>query len=145
MDWVTILPTQYDHCESWEGLWLQGWAALQKHGFRDAEPHPVSPPNAKKNHGIFEKQLRPDITSSLLNTHLCLLSTVWQWSVICYYRICQLDLEIGQNIPCFVFSLPGCVALHHNELWKHVADEAAADWSQGSHSVTPIKQGFRLY
>ena len=30
--------------------------------------------------------------------------------------------------------LPGCVALHQNELWKHGADEAAADRSHGSHS-----------
>ena len=26
------------HCESGEGLWLQGEAALQTHSFRDAEP-----------------------------------------------------------------------------------------------------------
>ena len=38
-----------------------------------------------------------------------------------------MDLEIGQNIP-------GCVALHQNDLWKHGADEAAADRSQGFHS-----------
>ena len=30
--------------------------------------------------------------------------------------------------------LHGFVALHQNELWKHGADEAAADRSQGSHS-----------
>ena len=34
--------------------------------------------------------------------------------------------------------LPGCVALHQNELWIHGAVEAAADWSQGSHSETDI-------
>ena len=34
-----------DHCESWEGLWLQGEAASQTHSFRDAEPHPVIPLN----------------------------------------------------------------------------------------------------
>ena len=33
------------------------------------------------------------------------------------------------NLP-----LPDCVALHQNELWKHGADDAAADRSQGSHS-----------
>ena len=31
--------------------------------------------------------------------------------------------------------LPGCVALRQNELWKHGADEAAADRRQGPHSV----------
>ena len=31
--------------------------------------------------------------------------------------------------------LPGCVALHQNELWKHGADEAASDRSQGSNSA----------
>ena len=36
--------------------------------------------------------------------------------------------------------LPGCVALHQNELWKHGADEAAADRSQGSHSDMDVKE-----
>ena len=40
------------HCESREGLWLQGEAALQVHSFRDTDPQPVIPPNKKKNHGI---------------------------------------------------------------------------------------------
>ena len=31
------------HCESGEGLWLQGEAALQTHSFRDADPEPVNP------------------------------------------------------------------------------------------------------
>ena len=29
------------HCESGEGLWLQGEAVLQMHSFRDADPQPV--------------------------------------------------------------------------------------------------------
>ena len=78
----------------WEGLWLQGEAASQTHSFRDAEPHQVIPPNAMKNHGIFLKHLRPDLSASLSTTHPCLLSTVWQWRVICYYRICQLRPKI---------------------------------------------------
>ena len=38
-----------------------------------------------------------------------------------------MALEIGH--------LPGFVALHQNERWKHGADKAAADRSQGSYSV----------
>ena len=34
--------------------------------------------------------------------------------------------------------LPGCVALPENGLWNHGAGEAAADRSQGSHSVSDI-------
>ena len=36
------------HCESGEGIWLQGEAASEAHSFRDAEPHPVIPANANK-------------------------------------------------------------------------------------------------
>ena len=39
------------------------------------------------------------------------------------------------------FPLPARVALPQNGLWKHGADEAAADRSQGSHSachVSPV-------
>ena len=36
--------------------------------------------------------------------------------------------------------LPGCVALHQNGLWKHGADEAAADRSRGSHSAEVTSQ-----
>ena len=34
--------------------------------------------------------------------------------------------------------LPGCGALHQNELLKHSPDDAAADRSQGSHSDPPF-------
>ena len=44
------------HCESGEGIWLQGEAASEAHSFRDAEPHPVIPENAKNNYGIFPKK-----------------------------------------------------------------------------------------
>ena len=37
--------THFLHCESGEGLWIEGEAALQTHSFRDAEPHPVIPLN----------------------------------------------------------------------------------------------------
>ena len=36
------------HCESGEGLWLQGEVASQTHSSRDAEPHPVISLNKKK-------------------------------------------------------------------------------------------------
>ena len=36
------------HCESREGLWLQGEAAFETHSFRDAEAQPVIPQNDKK-------------------------------------------------------------------------------------------------
>ena len=32
--------------------------------------------------------------------------------------------------------LPGCVALHQNELWQHGADEAAADRSHNVWTTT---------
>ena len=83
-------------CTIYTSLWVWGralapWVSsitnteLQ----RDAEPHPVIPPNAKKNHRIFPKQLRPEISTSLSTTRLCLPSTVMQLRVICYYIICQ--------------------------------------------------------
>ena len=34
-------------------------------------------PNAKKNHGIFHKQLKLGIYTSLTTTDLCLPSTAW--------------------------------------------------------------------
>ena len=61
------------HCESGEGLWLQGEAALQTHSFRNADPQPVIPPNGKKNHGMFPKLLRPGINISLTTTDPCLV------------------------------------------------------------------------
>ena len=66
------------HCESGEGLWLQGLAASQVHSFRDAEPHPVIQQNVKKNYAIIQMQLRPGISTSLSTTDLCLLSAAWQ-------------------------------------------------------------------
>ena len=42
---IQILYTCTDHCESGEGLWLQGEAALQMHIFRDTDPQPVIPQN----------------------------------------------------------------------------------------------------
>ena len=66
------------------------------------------PPNAKKNHGIFQKQLRPDIASTLLTTYLS-LSTVWQWRVICYYRICQLRPRNRKEYLLICFCL--CLAV----------------------------------
>ena len=39
---VIILKYLYrNHCESREGLWLQGEAAFEMHSFTDAEPQPV--------------------------------------------------------------------------------------------------------
>ena len=45
---------------------------------------------------------------------------------------------MGQNNLCFLFALPGCVALPQNELWKNGAGEAAADRSQGTHSASSV-------
>ena len=83
------------HCESVEWLWLQGEVASQTHSFRDAEPHPVIPQNVKKKYGIFLIQPRPGISTSLSTTNLCLPSAAWQWSVVGYYRICQLGPRCG--------------------------------------------------
>ena len=38
----------FQHCESKEGLWLQGEAAFETHSFRDTEPQPVNPQNDEK-------------------------------------------------------------------------------------------------
>ena len=65
------------HCESGEGIWLQGEAALEAHGFRDAEPHPVILANAKNNYEIFSKKLRLCNFTNLSPTDLCLPSTAW--------------------------------------------------------------------
>ena len=56
-----------------EGFWLQDEVALQAHRFRDAEPQPVIPPNAKKRHPISLKELRPG-----LNVSFKPLTTVYQ-------------------------------------------------------------------
>ena len=56
------------HCESRDGLWLQGEAALQLHSFRDAQPHHVIPPNEKKYLGMYTKQHRPGMNISLTTT-----------------------------------------------------------------------------
>ena len=40
-------------------------------------------------------QLRPDISTSLSTTDLCLPSTAWKLSVVGYYRICQLGPSNG--------------------------------------------------
>ena len=37
-----------EHCESKEGLWLQGEAAFETHSFRDAEPQPMITQNDNK-------------------------------------------------------------------------------------------------
>ena len=84
--------------DMWYALWFWGKALALRvssfsFSFRDAEPHPVIVSNAKKNHGLFQKQLRTDINTSLFTTDFCLHSTVWQWRFICYYRICQLGFR----------------------------------------------------
>ena len=50
------------HCESREGLWLQGEASFETHSFRDAESQPVIPHNSKKNHEMSLKERDPTIT-----------------------------------------------------------------------------------
>ena len=47
----------------------------------------------------------------------------------------NLDLECNRIVLDMYWPLPGCMALPRNELWKHGVDEAAADRSQGPHSV----------
>jgi hypothetical protein len=78
------------HCESGEGIWLQGEAASEAHSFRDAEPHPVIPANAKNNHEIFPKKLRPCNNTNLSTTDFCQPSSASEWSVVWYYRICLI-------------------------------------------------------
>ena len=78
------------NCESREGIWLQGEAASEAHSFRYAEPHPVIPANSKNNYEIFPKKLKPCNITNLLTTDLWLPSTAWQWSFVCYNRICLL-------------------------------------------------------
>ena len=55
------------HCESGEGIGLQGEAATEAHSFRDAEPHPVILANAKINYEIFSKKLREGVKKNPLN------------------------------------------------------------------------------
>ena len=80
------------HCESWEGLFLQGEAALQKHSFREAEPQPVFRQNAKKNYEMTPMQLRPDTNKSLTSTDLCLPGNAWQCSDAYYPETVKLYL-----------------------------------------------------
>ena len=50
----------------------------------------------------------------------------------------NLDLEIGQNIPCHLFASAWLCGSASNGLWKYGADEAAPDRSQGCHSVDGV-------
>ena len=74
------------HCESGEGLWLQGEAALQAYNFRYADPQPVIPLNEKKNNEIFPKQLISGIKSA---DELFLPWNTWQCSDVQYFRSSQ--------------------------------------------------------
>ena len=79
--------------------------------------------------------VRPGSNTSMTTFDLCLPSTACQHSVVCYYRISNLDFKMRKNIICHYLPLPSCVALPQNGLWKYGDGEAAADKSQGSHSV----------
>ena len=51
------------HCESREGLWLQGEAAFETHSFRDAESQPVIQQKDKKIINCLPSyQTRPEIS-----------------------------------------------------------------------------------
>ena len=93
MDFAETWSKWSPHFESGEGIWLQGEAASEAHSFRDAEPHPVIPANAKNKYEIFPKKLRPCNNTNLSPTDFCLPSTAWQWSVVCYCRFCLFRPE----------------------------------------------------
>ena len=97
------------HGEFEKGLWLQGKAASQTHSFRDAEPRPVIPQNAKKNYGIFPLQLRPSISTSMSSRHCLPLTSVLlalhdKEVLSVTAEAVNLELEMGWNIPCYVFN-----------------------------------------
>ena len=108
------------HCESGEGIWLQGEAASEAHSIRDAEPHPVIPANEKNNSEIFPKKLRPCNNINLSTTDLCLPSTAWQWSVVCYYRIClfRLNNEMEYSLPfiCLCLAVWLCLKMGNENM-----------------------------
>ena len=84
----------------WEVLWFQGEAASQTHSFRDAEPQPVIQPNANKTHENCSKQLIPGKIPACppLTSIYIILHNIETLSVTT--ELVNLDLEMGQNIPC---------------------------------------------
>ena len=87
-----------------ERLWLQGKAASKTHSFKDAELQPVIQPKAKKNHEIFSNQLRPGISTSLSTIDVCLPTLHDNEVLSVTTESVSLDLEMTQNIPCYVFA-----------------------------------------
>ena len=98
-----VSPAQcVHHCEFWEGLWLQREAALQTISFRDAEPQPVFPPNAKKNPGISLKQLGPGMNINLTTTNPFLPKQLFQGFILLRdlfpNRKAQLTFEMHNKV-----------------------------------------------
>ena len=111
------------HCECGKEIWLQGEAASEAHSFRDSEPHPVIPTNSKNNYKIFPKKLRPSNNTKLSTTDLCLPSTAWQWSVVCYYIICLFGPKMRRNIPFYSFAPDWLFGFASKLAMKHMVPE----------------------
>ena len=79
----------------WERVLAPRGSSITKAQLKRRRTTPSDPKNPKKNYGIFHMQPRPGISTSLSTTDLCLPSAVWQWSVVGYYRICQLEPRNG--------------------------------------------------
>ena len=86
---LTCADSSTDHCESGEGPWLYGEAAIQTHSFRDTDPQEVIPPNEKKNYEISPKLLRPGINFHLNTTDSCLPNTALQCSDVYHFKSSQ--------------------------------------------------------
>ena len=124
-------------CESEDGIWLQGEAASEAHTFRDGEPNPVIPANAKNNYEIFPKKLRLCNNTNMSATDLCLPSKHYM-AMKCCLLLQNLSIWTKKWDGIFFaiyLPLSGCVALPQKGLWKHGAGEAAAVRSHWSHNA----------
>ena len=82
------------HCESREGLWLQGEAAFETHSYRDAEPQSVIPLNEEKILKCLPSSHTKPKNIILTTIYMYIPSTVYQGRVVCYSKISQLGPRI---------------------------------------------------
>ena len=116
-----------------------GFKGKQHYKHAASEPQQVIQPNAKKNHGLFLKQLSPALPQ-LTFVHLALDGNT---SLSVSTESVNLDLAMRQNILCYLFASACLCGSVSKWALKHGAGEAAGDRSQGSHSV-PFETRFRF-
>ena len=104
MEWCNLFLFTHIYTESVEGIWLQGEAVSQAHSFRDAEPHPVIPANAKNSYQIFPKQLRPCNNTSLQPLTSVYLALNDNEVLLVTTESVYFDLNMRRNTSCYLYA-----------------------------------------